>query len=254
MPTFSIIPVLFHIGKYPVYSHDFLTLLALVFGWLVYFYYAQKNKIQSEKTFIIVLAALIGWAIGSRLPLIIAYFPMIFNADFDPASLLNGKTIVGWLIGGVIGVWFAKWKFGIRWRFWNAIAPAVALGIAIWRIGCFLWSDAVGVPTNLPWGINFWDVILRHPTQLYESLFCFLLFLYFVFALGKRKDLKEGELFTVFIVAYFIFRFFVEFIRIEPKIYLWLSAYQYTAILVLIYQLGKFLYQKYSLKTLFSHY
>ena len=242
--NFSIIPVLFRIWGFSVNSHDFFALLALIFGASIYFYYARKYRFQNERVFIIIIAALFGWAIGSRLPLIIAYAPQIFRTDFNPTMLLNGKTIVWGLIGGTLTVWITKKILWLKWRFWNAIAPAAALGIAIWRIGCFLGSDAVGTSTSLPWWVDFWDHILRHPTQLYESFFCAFLFIYCVIRLQKPEKLTDGKLFTFFIVSYFIFRFLVEFIRIEPKLYLNLSAYQYAALGVILYQTFLFFYRK----------
>lgn len=233
---FSIMPVLFSIGNYNIRSHDFFAFLALLFGGLIYFYFSHYFNQKNEKNFIIIITALFGWAIGSRLPIIIANFSEIWHNTSHIYALIDGKTIVWGLIGGTISVWIVKKRMGIKKRMGNIIAPAVALWIAIGRIGCFLWSDAVGIPTELPWGVDFWDHILRHPTQLYESIFCILIFIYIVYRLlGKNKP-KDGEMFTFFIVSYFIFRFLVEFIRIEPRIYWWLTAYQYAAILVLLYQ------------------
>ena len=241
---FSIMPVLFSIGKYNIHSHDFFAFLALLFGLLVYVYFANYFHQRNEKNFIIIMAALVWWAIGSRLPIILANFSEIWQNTSNIASLIDGKTIVWGLIGGTLSVWAVKRQMGIKKRMWNIIAPAVALGIAIGRIGCFLGSDAVGTPTRLPWAVDFWDHILRHPTQLYESIFCCIVFVYTIYRLLRKNKPQDGEIFTLFIMLYFTFRFLVEFIRIEPRVFGWLTAYQYAAILVLLYQGIRTWYQK----------
>jgi phosphatidylglycerol:prolipoprotein diacylglycerol transferase len=112
-------------------------------------------------------------------------------------------------------------------------APAIALGVAIGRIGCFLRGCCFGKETSLPGGVDFGDGILRHPTQLWESIFMFLLF---GFLMWKRtKNPKPGELFRILGISYFGFRFLIEFIRVEKIAFFGLTWFQIICLLALIY-------------------
>jgi len=107
-------------------------------------------------------------------------------------------------------VWWIKRRLNIQSRFGNILAPGVALGLATGRVGCFLSGCCHGTPTALTWGVDFGDGIPRHPTQLYEMVFCLA-----AFAVIQRRlpTAQPGSLMSGFLTAYFVFRFFEEFIR-----------------------------------------
>lgn len=111
-------------------------------------------------------------------------------------------------------------------RYGNQIAPAIALGMAIGRLGCFFTGCCYGIETTLPIGIDFGDGLLRYPTQLIEMMFCLILFGYLFYKQKSKKDLIPGILFKELVIYYFIFRFFIEFIRGTEKNILYLSIYQ----------------------------
>ena len=124
-----------------------------------------------------------------------------------------------------------KKKLNITEKKGNLFAPAIAIGVAIGRIGCFLAGCCYGIETNLPWGVDFGDGILRHPTQIYEAIFMLGIFFYLLY---KRTTVKAGVLFYLLMNLYFTFRFFEEFIRENPN-YFGLSLFQWIAIGSLIF-------------------
>jgi len=233
--NWGVLPVLFKIGNFPVDSYSFFVLLAIVIGILVFYLEAKKYKSANERTFYIVIAALVGGTLGAKLPIWIFHFQEIISAFPDITPLLSGRTIVGGLIGGTLGVIILKKYLKINEKKGNLFAPAIAIGIAIGRIGCFLRGCCYGIPTSLPWGVNFGDGIPRHPTQIYESILMIFLFIYLQKA--KKKNPAPGSLFKVLMVSYFIFRFLIEFIRVEAKVFLGLSGYQWASLLVIFYYL-----------------
>ena len=112
-----------------------------------------------------------GAVIGSKLLGWIQHPAEAWAHRLDAAWLLGGKTIVGGLLGGLVGVELAKLGIGERRSTGDLFALPLCLGIALGRVGCFLAGLAdhtYGVPTALPWGVDFGDGIRRHPTQLYE--------------------------------------------------------------------------------------
>ncbi|OGJ76708.1 hypothetical protein A2412_05135 [Candidatus Peribacteria bacterium RIFOXYC1_FULL_58_8] len=208
-------------------------LLALAVGILVFLYYLKKLKKQHSHSLSILVAALVGGVLGAKIPIWLTQYPHIAEGGWNIDTILSGRTIVGGLIGGTIAVQLIKRKLHIQQRIGNAIAPALAAGIAVGRWGCFLRGCCFGMPTNLPWGVDFGDGVFRHPTQLYESLFGVIAFL--MLALLLKKKQPDGSLFAGFMIAYFLFRFFLEFIRVEPRVLFGLTGYQYAAMVVLVY-------------------
>ena len=86
------------------------------------------------------------------------------------------------------------------------------------RLGNLMNSEMVGIPTTLPWGFVFTriDNLPRHPAQLYEAIYCFMLF---VFLFGtwykKRATLVDGFLTGWFLVILFSLRFVDEFLKVN---------------------------------------
>ena len=91
----------------------------------------------------------------------------------------------------------------------DVFAVPLAVGIGIGRLGCFHAGCCRGVPTSLPWGVDFGDGIACHPTQLYES--AFHLSAAVVLWQFQRRGMFRGQLIRLYLVAYFIFRFATEF-------------------------------------------
>ncbi|MBD2022216.1 prolipoprotein diacylglyceryl transferase, partial [Leptolyngbya sp. FACHB-36] len=107
---------------------------------------------------------------------------------------------------------------------------------AIGRVGCFLTglSDRTyGIATSLPWGIDFGDGVLRHPTQLYEI--AFLLGLLGFLKWRERYAYRSGDLFKFYLIAYLSFRLLIDFIKPDIHALLGLSAIQVACLLALLY-------------------
>ena len=142
--------------------------------------------------------------------------PAAAFADFaDWRRLIEGKTIVGALLGGLAGVEIAKYAIGARGSSGDAFVLPLIVGIAIGRVGCFLAGLAdhtCGNPTALPWGVDFGDGIARHPTQLYEAIFVLLLACAISLA-AARRAWPVGARFRLYFAGYFAFRFAVEFLK-----------------------------------------
>src|SRR6185369_6564499 len=136
--------------------------------------------------------AIAGPIIGAKALMILRDFSGYAASPSDIFSL-SMLTSAGDFYGGFIGALIASALFFRRhprlpfWRTADLCGPAIALGQAIGRIGCFMAGDDYGRPTQLPWGVAFTDPdaariggaplgVALHPVQLYESAFCFVLF------------------------------------------------------------------------------
>ncbi|HET6352020.1 MAG TPA: prolipoprotein diacylglyceryl transferase [Coriobacteriia bacterium] len=221
-------PVLFSIGRVPVSSYSFFVLLGLVAAIALYFYNTRGRR--SGHGLAVATAALVGGIIGAKVPIWLVNLPKII-ANPSAAAVLSGRTIVGGLIGGALAVWLVKRRLGIRERLGNYLVPSLALGIFFGRLGCYFTGCCYGVATKLPWGVDFGDQIARHPTQLYEAAFALVLL---AIAQLTLDGWAPGVLFRAFMIVYFVWRFAIEFIRVNPASALGLTYYQLAAAAVVL--------------------
>jgi len=225
--------ILFNIMGMPISAYTFFVMLGVLVGLAVYYYEAKKYNQFGANSFNIILGALIGGTIGAKILDWAIEYKYFFQNIFSTDVIFYGRTIVGGLIGGTIGVNIVKKILGTKEKKGNFFAPAIAIGVAIGRLGCFFVGCCYGKATSLPWGVNFGDGILRHPTQLYESLFMFGMFFYLLSV--RDKDKNPGRLFKILMVLYFTFRFFIEFIRVNNVVLFGLTAFQIISLFVIIY-------------------
>ncbi|MGE0191257.1 MAG: prolipoprotein diacylglyceryl transferase [Planctomycetota bacterium] len=206
-----------HLHPHPVFES-----LAYVTAFAVYRHARRRrgDPLGDRARLSVLVAAAIGALIGSKL----------LNLLVDPAASwahraelmtwLGGKTMVGGLLGGVIGVELYKKRRGIRVRTGDLYAVPLLVGIAVGRIGCFLTGLddlTYGRATSLPWGIDFGDGIRRHPTQLYEIGAMVLLAGYVAFR--ARRPHAEGDLFRLALLGYLAWRLLVDFIKPGPRFF-----------------------------------
>lgn len=221
---------------FDISTYSLFVVLAFVAGIWVYVKEAKRVGKTDETSFLIVFGAFAGSAIGSKLLEMLIDIDLISDRNSLLAFVFSGRTVIGGIIGGTLGVRLIKYLTGKKERRGNLLAPAVALGIAIGRIGCFLNGCCSGTATTLPWGVNFGDGIYRHPTQLYEAIYLLGVFVILRHIL-HNKELMPGYLFKLFLIFYFVFRFAVEFIRVEKQAAFGLSYFQYISAICLIYLL-----------------
>jgi phosphatidylglycerol:prolipoprotein diacylglycerol transferase len=176
----------------------------------------------------VALGAFLGGMLGAKLPFVLLDWDGLVAGT---AWLDNGKTILCGLVGGYFGVEAAKWALDIRVRTGDTLAAPVAAAILVGRLACFSAGCCHGTPTDLPWAVDFGDGVARHPTQLYEAAF-HLACLVGILAL-QRRGLCRGQLAKLYIIAYLVYRFFTEYIRPEPRLWLGLTAYQWAALALL---------------------
>jgi len=162
----------------------------------------------------ILVGALFGALAGSKLLAFVESGPDFWAHRFEPGFWMGGKTILGGLLGGWLGVEIAKHFAGVKHSTGDAFVFPLITGMAIGRIGCFLTGlddHTYGVATALPWGVDFGDGIRRHPTQFYDIIFLGALAL--IFLAFRKKSSPNGRLFLLFVSSYCTWRFFVEFLK-----------------------------------------
>jgi len=144
--------------------------------------------------------------LGSKLPFALADPGGAFCSQ---AWLSDGKTILFGLAGGYLGVEIAKALVNVTTKTGDSFAVPAAVAIGIGRVGCFMAGCCHGIPTSLPWGVDFGDGIRRHPTQLYETAFHFTAAL--VLLSLEKRNLFPTQRFKLYLLAYCVYRFLSEF-------------------------------------------
>lgn len=218
--------------------HLILEYAAFFIGFRYYIYLKKHSQdpISSTNRLSIIIGAIFGAFLGSRIFGILENPAFTFSPEYI-IRLLNVKTIMGGLFGGLLGVELAKKIIGEKHSSGDLFTFPIILGIIIGRVGCFLAGVnefTYGKQTSTFFGMDLGDGLLRYPIALFEVIF--LVALWIVLKRFQAKFNKErGLLFKYFMITYFLFRFCIEFLKPNTFYVFGLSSIQYLCILCLIY-------------------
>jgi len=230
-------PVYLWIGSWQIHPHLFFESLAYAIAFRLVLLNSRKDTIAPSQRTSVIVGGMVGALVGAKVLVLLQHIDVI-GSSWERLLLLlvQGKTVVGALLGGLIGVELTKKMIGVKQSTGDAFVYPLIVGTAVGRIGCFLTglSDRTyGIATTLPWGVNFGDGIYRHPTQIYEIIF--LLLLMVVLRIRSRYPRQEGDVFKFYMVGYLGFRFWIDFLKPDFHAILGISAIQIACLLGLIY-------------------
>jgi phosphatidylglycerol---prolipoprotein diacylglyceryl transferase len=232
-------PVYIEIGSAKILLHVVAEVLAFFTGFR-YFLRLRKldgDIIQTKNRTWIIIGAAIGSFIGSRLIGGLEDPRQISIADNLFYYFYQNKTVLGGFLGGLLGVEIIKKVIHEKQASGDLFVYPIILALIIGRVGCFsmgIYEETYGTATTLPWGIHLGDDQLRHPVALYEIIFLLLLWPTLSF-IKKRFTLKQGSLFKLFMISYFLFRFLLDFIKPHYTYSIGLSTIQITSLVGLLY-------------------
>ena len=237
-------PVDIPFGRSSIPVHFICETLSYFLGYKYYVYLRRhtKDPISSENRFIIFIGAAIGAFLGSHIVGIFEKPQLLYQMSF--LYFMGNKTIVGGLLGGLIGVEITKKIIHVSVSSGDLIAYPLILGMIIGRLGCFfagLEDGTYGVSSDLPWAMDFGDGIRRHPTNLYEIAFWLTLWCAMTL-FEKRHKLTDGSRFKLIMVCYLAFRFLIEFIKPDYFFSFGLSTIQLVCLAGILYYYKVFLY------------
>lgn len=206
--------VALHVLGIDVMWYGILIATGMILGTIVMYLRANKHAINPDRILDAVLISVPMGIIGARLYYVI--FEWSYYAG-DFYKIINiregGLAIHGGLIFGFLTAAFLCFRWRIKpFNLLDLAVPAIALAQSIGRWGNYFNQEAHGGPTTLPWAIQV-DGQMVHPTFLYESIWCFLLFLLLIYIDNRRRF--EGQTFFVYGVLYSLERFFVEGLRTD---------------------------------------
>ncbi len=205
----------------PVPTHGFFVALGVLVASGVFVLEARRRGQTDERVLYVVLGALVGGAVFMRLGTWLQHVDLRQNASLVEQWAYGNRSILGGLVGAWLGVHVAKRIVGYRLRTGDLFAPAVALGMAVGRIGCLL-TEIPGTPTGSSYGITLDREAAErlrapvgvplHPSFVYEIAFHATAFAVLWLWLRHRLT-APGETLTFYLAAYGVFRFLVEFVR-----------------------------------------
>jgi phosphatidylglycerol:prolipoprotein diacylglycerol transferase len=264
-PILVNIPIINH----PIYAYGAMLGLAFISGWYLSMYFANREGIPYKITYNTFIIVIISSLIGARIAHLITNpdtWGMLHERGFFGAlfaSKCEGLVAYGGYIGGTLSAWaYFRLKKLDFWSMVDCTTPGMALGLGITRLGCFLAGCCHGIPTDVPWGMSFppgspaayafLDRALAgrlpsppvHPTQLYESLLGFVLFLLSIWLVKRRKF--TGQAFLLVVPFYAVGRFLLEFIRgdTDRGTVLALSTSQFIGVVLLVVVIGLYLWRR----------
>ncbi|RCL02872.1 MAG: phosphatidylglycerol:prolipoprotein diacylglycerol transferase [Candidatus Tokpelaia sp. JSC161] len=238
LPFPNINPILLRIGPFKLHWYGLCYVLGILFASLYGKHLLKKHSLwkhnsapmQPEKLDDFIIWATISIILGGRLGEIIFYNPSYyFSNPKQMIAVWNGGMSFhgGFLATSIAMLLFAKKNKISIWGIFDTVAAGVPIGLGLVRICNFINSELFGRITTIPWAVYFPNggldetgkLVGRHPSQIYEAILeGFVLFLLLFFLIFYLKALKKPGLVSgSFILAYGVFRFFVEFFR-EPTI------------------------------------
>lgn len=203
-----------------------LILCIYILGWIY-----KRENIPSEHLSKLSIFGMIGIIVGARLGHCLFYEPsyylshpleMILPITFPPGG---GVKFIGYQglasHGGALGLLIALYFYSRKTKHSmidtiDLIAVVAALACGFIRLGNFMNSEIIGIPTTKPWGVIFErvDNVPRHPAQLYEAISYFIIFTIMMILYNKVRDrLKNGFFFGLVLVLCFSARFLIEFVK-----------------------------------------
>lgn len=219
-------PILISIGSFHIPTYGVLLVMAILGG--IYTAMRLGRRVGMNSTLIldfctwVILVALLG----AKVLMVLtdwSYYRANPGELFSFSTFLAGGVFYG---GFVAALFFTIWYVRVQklsfWKLADVLAPAVALGQSLGRLGCFSAGCDYGKPTSGPWGVVFTNSLARdvtgvplgvrlHPAQLYESITTLALFGLLVWWFPRKR--RDGDIFLGYVGLYAVARFFLEFLR-----------------------------------------
>lgn len=237
-------PIIFTLGPFEVRWYGVLIMTGVALGAYFGTRLARRRGLNPDHIWNALILAVILAIIGARLyhvfstpadcPADATYacgWPYYKHHFFEAFAFwrggFQGLGIYGAIVGGALGVAIYSWLNKLNpLVLLDLGGPGLAFGQFVGRWGNYINQELYGPPTTLPWGIKINPNRLHqpppdgrydlkyHPTFLYESLWCLVVFLILYNVHARMRDkLRDGDVFFGYVILYSLGRFFIEFFR-----------------------------------------
>jgi phosphatidylglycerol:prolipoprotein diacylglycerol transferase len=227
----TVYPFILRLGPLELTGYGLMMMVAfLMAGWAIQLE-LRRRHLDEEFAADIVIAGVVGGLVGAKI------WYVLLTGEWDALLRRGGFVWYGGFLGATAAILLNGWRRNVPWRFTVEICSApLALGYALGRVGCFLVNDDYGIPSALPWAMEFpqglpptsvanlramgvtfppsadpMQIVAVHPTQIYETALMLLAFWW----MWRRRDHAHGTgwMLGCYLVFAGLERFLVEFLR-----------------------------------------
>jgi phosphatidylglycerol:prolipoprotein diacylglycerol transferase len=232
-------PLELSLGKFNITAHAIFEIAAFALGFRYFLFLRRKQSdpIPESNRIWIIIGAAVGAFILSRLIGAMENPVAWSSAPNYWLYFYMNKTIVGGLLGGLMAVEITKYFLNERSSSGDLFTYPLLLAMIIGRLGCFtmgIHEPTFGVHTTLPWAMDLGDGVLRHPVAIYEIIFLLTVWLA-LYTIERKASFPMGMRFKLFMIAYLVFRFLLDFIKPAHPILFNLSMIQLACLAGLSY-------------------
>ena len=243
-------PILINVGSFHLPTYGALLVLAILGGIFTSMRLGRRAGFDSGLILDFCTWLVLVALVGAKVLMVVTdpHYRSNPGDIFSFSTLMSGGVFYGGFLAALIFVvWYVRVQKLNFWKLVDVLAPGVALGQSVGRLGCFSAGCDYGKPTNAWWGVVFTSTfanevagvplgIRLHPTQLYESFTAFLIFGFLMWQFSRKR--YDGQVFLTYVGLYAVARFFLEFLRgDEDRGFVFshfLSTSQFIALLALL--------------------
>ena len=208
------------LGGFSIYWYGVLVAAGFLAGLWTAVRRAPRAGLAAERVMDLGTWILVGALVGARALYVLSYWREEFAGQpwYEPLMVRKGGLVFyGGFLGAALScVVYCRWKKLPLWRVADVMAPSVALGYCLGRLGCLMNGCCFGRACDLPWAIHFPNGHETypqgvHPTQVYEALSGLLLYALLAWLFRRRRF--DGQIFALYLMLNGSVRFGVEFFR-----------------------------------------
>lgn len=262
------IPILFELGPIKIYSYGLMLGIGFLLGSFILSLELKRKKLDPNMASTITVLAVVFGISGAKLLYLLEHWSAFTNDPIGMTFSAGGLTWYGGFIVGMSAIMlYVRMKKVPIIKIWDCLGVALVLAYGVARLGCHFSGDGdYGFPTDLPWGTNYEkgtyppshafkifpevtgkyaggivpDNTPCHPTPVYEMLLGVMGFV-LMWKL-RTKPWPDGKLFMVYLMLSSLFRFSVEFLRLNPRLLWGLSEAQLIATALFVLGVIGFMY------------
>ena len=232
---------LFSIGPITIYSYGFMIALGFLAAILLAMYRSKKYEVDGNTVIDLALCCIVGGLLGAKLLYLITDLPNLIPSKNVLSDITNGFVVYGGILGGVLACFIYTRRKKVNFlKCLDLIAPSVAIGQCLGRIGCLMAGCCYGRETTCSIGIVFQNSpmapngIRLLPTQIFSSVGDLLLAI--VLILYARRKPTDGRVINLYLILYGVGRFIIEIFRNDPRGNVgFLSTSQFISIFIVIF-------------------
>lgn len=214
-------PTLIHLGPFPIHTYGLLIAIGFLTAIQVIKKLSVLSKLNLDHVLDLTFWSLLVGFLGARLLFVITRWDSFMNDPISIFKVWEGGLVFygGPLLGFPFILYFLKKVKLPLWKTLDVLAPGLVIAHSFGRMGCLAAGCCYGRPTNANWGIKLNSELVDsalqgvylHPTQIYESVSLFILFLGLLFVFKNKKF--DGQVALVYFMSYPIIRSIIEIYR-----------------------------------------